>query len=443
MRFVLVGTSHVTAPIDFRETLAFSEAQAAEALGLLSEDETLPEMLLLSTCNRTELLVRHRLPQHESAALPNRLIKDLTRLKLIESYDPAHFYTFHELAAVEHIFRVAAGLESMVLGEPQVFGQLKDAYRIASCVGSTGFMLNKLLHCSFKAGKRVRAETDIGAGAVSISLAAAELAAKLADPPGDYSVLIVGAGEMARLLGLYVRKAGFRKITICNRTERRAAALANDIGADWISLDQLEPAIIEHQLIITATDSQEPLITQKELRPWQAADTGRDLRIIDIGVPRNVSYDVEQIPRVSVHNIDALQETVGRNHDRRREQIPKVEAIIAEEIQSFLNWHRTLAVKPTIVELLDKYEAIRQDELGRCAKRMAPDDLEHLDVMTKRLVNKILHDPIVHLKNSQHNDFDNSEFWVEMVRNVFDLKGTADGEGHHRESGQPPGTHPV
>ncbi len=419
MHLLLIGTSHHTAPLAFREALAFTESEAAAAIGELAQEPELEELLLLSTCNRTELLVRHNLRPRPAAALPVRLARQFCEHKNVKAPDPAYFYVRQDLDAARHVFRVAAGLDSMVVGEPQIFGQLKDAYRLAYRCGTDGFLLNKLMHTAFRVGKRARTETEIGTGAVSVGRVAAELISEITGRPQDHRALIVGAGEMARLLGLHLYKTGYRKLTVCNRTARRAAVLAEALHGDWCRFELLPEALAECDVLVTAINAAEPIITGERL----ADRRGRPLYILDVGVPRNVAHDVERLDGVQVHNINALQDTVAASYDRRRDEIPRVEQIIEEELEAFQRWQRTLTVKPTTIELLEKYEQIRRDEVERSAGNLPADVREELEIMSKRLVNKILHAPIRHLKDTQHQDLDNSEFWVETIRKVFDLEG--------------------
>jgi len=429
MRLILVGINHETAPVELREKLAFSESETDRALQELRADPQIEEALLLSTCNRTELIARHRpLSTSDAAALPGRLIDNLIRWK---NADPPPgrelFYVLRDEDAARHVFRVAAGLESMIVGEAQILAQTKEAYRAANRARSAGFFMHKLMHAALRVGKRARSETDIGVGAVSVSLAAVELAQKIFRDLSKKHALVIGAGEMARLTAEHFVQKNIGSLTVANRTDEKAVGLAEEIGGRAAPFDGLRDALLDADAVITSTSAPEPLLTEKTLREVMAARANRPIFLIDIAVPRNVDPAVKKVYNVFAYDIDDLNQIVDSNLGRRRREIPKVEKIIGQELAELVRWRRSLEVTPTIKRLVDACERIRREELERSSRHFSREQLEKLDALTQSIVRKILHHPISRLRETGADCEDDSAMWVEAVRSIFELE--ADGDG--------------
>lgn len=428
MRLILVGLNHETAPVELRERLALSEAEIEVALDRLLKKEPIEEAIILSTCNRTELVARHKpLPAGAASAEPNRLIDEMIRWKNITSFDRGVFYAKENEEAVRHVFRVAAGLDSMIVGEAQILSQVKDAYRAANSVNASGFFMHKLMHAAFRAGKRARAETGIGVGAVSVSLAAVELARKIFRDLSKKHALVIGAGEMARLTAEHFVQKKIGSLTVTNRTDEKACALAEETGARGVPFEKMRDALAAADAVITSTGAEEPILTEKILRDVMAARHNRPIFLIDIAVPRNVDPAVRRVYNVFAYDIDDLKQIVDANLGHRRKEIPKAEKIVEQELAGFIQWYRSLEATPTIKLLTDRCEEIRREELSRSSKHFTREQQEKLDALTQGIVKKILHHPISKLRESGNEDTDDTATWVEAVRKVFDLEQDSDG----------------
>ncbi len=427
MRLILVGINHETAPVEIRERLAFCEPEIESALADIKRDGKIEEAVLFSTCNRTELLVRHSaMDEKLSASLPAALIGMLKSWKSADALSDSLFYCFRDIEAARHLFRVAAGLESMIVGEAQILSQVKESFRTACRVRTNGFITNKLLHSAFRAGKRARSETGIGIGAVSVSLAAVELSQKIFRDLSKKKALIIGAGQTARLTAEHFIQKNIGSISIANRTFQNAVVLAARIGGHAGRFDDLVSEISEADIIIGTTSSPSPIVTTAMVRQAMARRQNRALVLIDIAVPRDFEPDARKVYNVFANDIDALNNIVDRNLSHRRAQIPDVEKIIGEELAVFSDWHRSLEVTPTIKMLVDRIDGIRNDEIQRCRKYFSDDQLQQVDMLTQSIVKKILHTPISRMRESQNNEMEDSRYWVETVRNIFNLEQERD-----------------
>jgi glutamyl-tRNA reductase len=427
MRITLVGINHKTAPVEVREKLYFSGDQAEVFLRHCGTIIPVEESLLLSTCNRTELLVRsasaHQLDPKKLSAL---LIEKLLSWKNIEELNRKFIYEFHNQDAVMHWLRVASGLESMIIGESQILGQMKDAYHIAFRIESSGPFINKIMHAAFRSGKRARAETSIGIGAVSVSLAAVEQLQTDMHSLASKRILLIGAGETARLTAEHLSSKGVGAIDIVNRTFEKADILAQSVNGKALPWDGLASAIVNADAVLAAVSAKEFVLTAHNLSAIMRKRPKGRLVCIDMGVPRAIDPEVATIDGVIVRHIDDLNHIVDKNLVLRKAEIPKVEAILKEEFDGFQEWRRSLSITPTIGELVKKYETVRQKELEGCAEFLSAEQLKHVDEVTKRIVKKILRHPIEHLRSSQNGAPSASTSCIEAVRKVFDLDRHAD-----------------
>lgn len=422
---VLLGMNHKTAPVEIREQLAVSCQQHLSPLHLMTHLPHIDEMFFLATCNRVEFLFTSH---HHDAAMAE--VKALLSNYLGNppaSVLEAHLYVHDNLQAVRHLFRVSSSLDSMIIGEPQILGQLKAAYREATECHTVRVILNRLLHKSFSVAKRVRSETMVGSHAVSISYAAVELARKIFGELKDKRVLLVGAGEMAELAAEHFLAQGVRHMTVANRTQERAFELARRFKADTIPFEHLGDGLRTVDIVVTSTGSPEPIVRYQEVKSRMRERRNRPLFFIDIAVPRDVEGRINEIDNVYLYDIDDLQGIVDLNREDRKREATKAEHIIGEETLKFQRWLETLEVVPTIVALREKAETIRSHELQRTFTQLPDLSLKErhaIEVLTGSIVKKLLHDPILFLKKKANRD--SKELFVDYTQQLFNL---SDGNG--------------
>jgi glutamyl-tRNA reductase len=414
-----VGLSYKTSPIEVREAVALSPDQATEAVRRLT-GASVSEALVLSTCNRTEFYTQGA-PAEESRRLVRDVVLDLKGLD-VASLDGA-LYVRREPDAIRHLFRVACGLDSMVLGEPEILGQVRQAAEIASRAGGTGLVVGRMTELALAAAKRARTETAIGAGPVSIASAGVELARKVFGALAERRVLVVGAGATARLAAEHLHAAGVRDFAIANRGAERAGRLAETIGGRRVALGDLASELAWADLVVAATSSPTALVGPAEVREAIRRRSGRRIVFLDLAVPRDIAPEVNAIPNVFVHDIDALRSIVEASLERRRREVPRVEAIVEEGVERFLRWHRALAVTPTLTAFRDRAEAIRLGEMEKYRHRIGADALPMVDALTRAIVRKILHAPTARLREATGDALGPAR--IEALRHLFDL----DGEG--------------
>jgi len=419
MNLLLVGVNHKTAAVGLRERLAGLIPDLEAAYRSLNAPE-IAELILYGTCNRVEMLC--------VAAEPEAA---LARLRAFFSRDPeiapeelaASLYVHQGPEAVRHLFRVAASLDSMVLGEPQILGQIKEAYRQATDQQATGPILNRLLHKTFSVAKRVRTETGIGDHAVSVSYAAISLARKIFGELTGMTVLLVGAGEMAELALEHLKGQGVGRIVVANRTLERGLRLAERYRGEAVSLEELEDQLLSADILISSTGSETYLLQRHQVRSAMRRRKQRPLFLIDIAVPRDLDPAINDLDNVYLYNIDDLQEVVEQGWQARRQEAARAERLVAAETVKFQEWLQTLEVYPTIIALKDKAAAISQAELKKTLSHWGPvseEQRQALEVLLNSVTQKLLHDPIIFLKRdhsmkkSPHRDLD-------LVRRLFNL----------------------
>jgi glutamyl-tRNA reductase len=425
MHLVLLGVSHRTAPVELRERLDFSSRDLGAAVESLATRSSAAESVVLSTCNRSEVYVASTAPAH----VRDEIIQFLTEYHQLpaDAFAP-HLFSFSDAEAAKHLFRVAAGLDSLVVGEPQILGQVKDAFQAASERRCAGPVLTKLFHWSFAVGKRVRTETAVGEGAVSISFAAVALARKIFGRLSGRRVLVVGAGEISTLTAQHLRAHGVGEIVITSRTASHAETLATAVGGRTLPWEQLGTALGSADIVLTATGSQRPIITRADVAA--ATDRRRDpLFIIDVAVPRDVDGTVVEIEKVFLYNVDDLQTVVQENMSRRVAEIERAEQIVAEEVGRFTAWQRSRGAIPTVVALRERFDSIRRAELQRLEGKLAnlpPETRALFDQMTRLIVDKLLIEPTEQLKALP--DEETQVAYTEAMNRLFRLRGEASSE---------------
>jgi glutamyl-tRNA reductase len=411
MHIAVVGLSHRTAPVEIRERLSIPEQTMEVSLQQLRADEQVLEASILSTCNRLEIYTLLRHPDQGIEAVAS-FLSQVSGLA-VQDLSP-HLFTYHHEDAIAHLLRVAAGLDSLVLGEGQILSQVKKMVRLGQEYRSVGPILNRLLNQAVSTGKRVRTETNLGTGAVSISSAAVELAqlkigqARGVDelvPLDQEQVAVVGAGRMARLLLQHLQSKGCRGAVLLNRTVARAEALAADfpqLPVQCRPLTDLDHCLSTCSLVFTSTGAEEPIITAQRL---EGLNRRSSLMLVDIGVPRNISSDAGQLAGVESFDVDDLQEVVARNQEARREMAAEAEGLLREEAQLFLEWWDGLEAVPLVNRLRTQLEEIREQELQKALSRMGPDlsarERKVVEALSKGIINKILHTPVTRLRAPQ------------------------------------------
>src|SRR6266550_5484139 len=371
MSIVLVGINHKSAPVEVRERLAFTEDACANGLRTLVDGDVVREGLIVSTCNRVEVLAETASERlNDTLERVNQFLSGTNALP--RSFFEAHLYQHMDDQAVRHLFRVTSSLDSMVGGEPQVLGQVRRAYSIALEAGTAGRILNRLVHHAFRVAKRVRNETGIGANAVSISYMAVELGRKIFDSLAGHTALLIGAGEMAELSARHLLNAGVTRILLANRTEERAERLAAELGGETINFDGLSDYLAEADIIICSTAADQYVITESMAREALSKRRNRPTFFIDISVPRNIDPTVGKIPNVFVFDIDDLESVISSNIREREREAERAELIIESEIMQFQQALRALETGPAIGALKQMFQDIARDEFKRQRNRLGP-----------------------------------------------------------------------
>jgi glutamyl-tRNA reductase len=400
VHLLLVGASHRTASVDLRERLDFSSRGLEDAARAVFGRQCVKEVVVVSTCNRAELYTACDDPKLAITDL-QMFFSEYHRLP-VEHIRP-HLYALQDQDAVRHLFRVASGLDSLVVGEPQILGQVKEAFAIASQVRSAGPLLNRLFHWSFGVGKRVRSETGLAEGAVSVSFAAVNLARKIFGSLAGRKVLVIGAGEMGRLTAVHLKAQGVESVAITSRTLAHAQELADDIGAVVTPWDALPQSLLDSDIVITVTGSPTPILSKAQVKDAMPASRSRPLFLIDIAVPRDIDPRAGEIEQVFLYNIDDLQAIVRENLERRGVEVGRADQIVDEEVLKFTSWQRSRDAVPTIVALRQHFEGIRKAELERLEPKLAalsPEARARVEEITRLMVEKLLLQPTEQLKNA-------------------------------------------
>lgn len=439
MEVIVVGLNHRTAPVEVREKLAFSKELLDEALDKLRRCEGVYEGFILSTCNRVEICAVVADAQVGRKSI-HEFLEHIHQENIRGALD-THFYFYESREAIRHIFRVASSLDSMVLGEPQILGQLKDAFEDARGRRTTGIILNRLFNKALSAAKRVRTQTGIAESPVSVSSAAVELAGRIFGQMEHITVLLVGSGEMAELAARHLSGEGVRRIKVTGRSLERAEALAKVFQGEAVSLETLLNQLREADIVICSTGAGHYLVSAAQMREVIQDRKNRPIFLIDLSVPRNIDPEVNQIDNVYLYDIDDLQLVVEGNKQRRQHEAQKAEAIVDEEVQVLCRWLKSLDVVPTIVALREMAEEIRQAETQKVMGKLSevsPVARQALDAVTQSLVNKLLHAPLTVLKREANSS--DGALYLDAVRKLFNLDGevvTRHQPGSRREAEGP------
>ncbi len=422
MSVIVVGLNHRTAPVELRERVAVPSSRMVKALHDLSSREHLAEVVLLSTCNRTEIYAR-------STKFHSAVSDVLEFLAEQGSVPPEefseHLYTYYDDSAVSHLFGVAAGLDSMILGEGEILGQVRDAWQLAEAEGSAGQAMARVFRHAIEVGKRVRTETAIGRRALSVSSAAVGLAERTMFSLRGRSVLILGAGDVAEGLGRALMTAGVGEVVVANRTHARAVELAERLGGRAVPLGELPEVLTRVDLLLTATDSTEVHVERADVEAVMERRGGVPLLIVDVAVPRDVDPGAAQVAGVTLHDVDDLHQLTEAALDVRRGEVVNVREIIGHELERFQTDRAAREVAPLVTSLRDRAESVRQAELSRFRAKidaLDPETRNAIDALTQGIVNKLLHEPTVRLKEAAGSA--RGELYSDALASLFDIRDT-------------------
>jgi glutamyl-tRNA reductase len=419
---VLLGMNHACSRAELRDRLLFTGQKLDAALEKISQDPAVLESLILSTCNRVEIYAVMRDPSDARKRLLT-FFSDFHGIP-VEEFEQ-HLYFYHCEKAAEHFFNVIASLDSMVIGETQILAQVKEAYRRAAEVGNTGTVLNKLFHIGIEAGKRVRAETKIGDGILSISSAAVGLAKKILGELSASTSLVIGAGEMSELTARHLAAAGIKKMYFANRTIENAQPLAEQFGGTALRLDERDSVLAECDIVISATGAPHFIVTPDQIREVMVQRRHRALFCIDIAAPRDIHPDVGRIPNVFLYTIDDLSQVVSQNSRSRANEIGTARAIVEEELGKYFAWFHSQKVLPTLVSLRKQFEDIMDEELARYGSQITalPEPSQKLiRQIAASLTNKYLNNPSRILKDAAAASEDGGGMYARSIAALFDLK---------------------
>ena len=417
MKVLVAGLNHNTADIEVREKVAFNGSKLQEGLVELKNLPHVDEVVILSTCNRMELYagVKDTEKASESIKIFISEFHNIDRSLLDKA-----IYVYDDVDAVRHIFRVASSLDSMVIGEPQILGQLKEAFEFALEKKTTGILLNKLMKKAISVAKRVRSETRIAENAVSISFAAVELAKKIFTDLSAKVFMLLGAGEMAELAAKHLMSNGVKEVIVANRRYERACELAKEFSGRPVALDNFLREMVHSDIVICSTGAPNYIVVKEQMQKVMKERKQRQVFIIDISVPRNIDPKINDLDNVYLYNIDDLQGIVDANMFERQKEAEKAERIIEEEIEPFFQWLSSLDSVPTIVALREKMEKIKNDEMEKLLNRLPDLDEKQrkaIEYMASSIVNKLIHPPTIALKK----DSEDRDLIVAIIKKLYEI----------------------
>ena len=419
INLILVGVNHKTTPVEIREKLAFTKGKIEKSVDRLFNFPDIIEHTILSTCNRVEIYARANCQDSAIKAI-KQFICDFHEVSPVELED--HFYSYRNEEAVEHLFRVSSSLDSMILGEAQILGQVKDAYSLAKDLRSTGLVLNQLFEKAFSIAKKVREETGIAERSVSISSAAVELAQKIFDDLENRTVMLVGTGEMAELAAKHLISYGVKTVYVTSRTYDRAVNLARTLNGSALDFEAFKNELHRADIVITSTSAPNFIIKKEMVEKAIHERKNKPIFFIDIAVPRDIEPDVNDLENIYLYDIDDLHVVVSANMKEREKEAENAMNFISQEVTKFNNWVGTLDAVPTIVEIRKKAENIRMQEIEKTLKKisyLSEDDKKLLRQMSSSIVNKILHKPTIKLK--QKTQSEDGHVYLKAIRHLFHL----------------------
>jgi glutamyl-tRNA reductase len=418
MNLFAVSINHRTAPVELREALHLSEDEIREFIQKI-KGRILNEGVVISTCNRTEV---YGLP-NKSNLTHQDLQNSLLNLKPVAELKPEYFQNYLAGDAIKHLFSVATGIDSLLIGDNQIFKQVKDSFQIAEDSKFTGFLMKRVFDSTVKAGKRAITETRISEGAVTVSYAAVQLIEKIFSNLSKKAALVIGAGETGEIAAKHLKERGIGRLAITNRTIERAENLAEGLNAKIIPFNHFKDFLHEYDIVLSATSAANLILTKDDIRSAMKKRNYNPCVLMDIAIPRDIDPEAKNLDYVFYNDIDSLNIIVQQNLVKRKEEIPKVESIINEEASSFLSWYNSLEAAPTIKNLRDFFESIRSEEVDKNKNRFSADDQEKLEIVTKRIINKILHHPTVELKKFAESDINSGDaaMRISIIKELFGI----------------------
>lgn len=419
MHLTLIGLSHHTAPIDIRDQVALTEALQEQALSLVKSSGRMLETVLLSTCNRSEVYAA----TGDEISDPQPVEEWFHEIcGLSPGTLSPYLYRRTDDEVIRHLFRVVSSLDSMVIGEQQILGQVKDAYLRSLGEQATGVVLNRLFEKALAVGKQVRETTDIGVGAVSVSSVSVELARKIFKDLRQHSAMLIGAGETGELTAQYLVDQGIKRLIVANRTYERAAEVAHRFDGIAVSLDDGLQMISDVDIVISSTGAPHAILDRDRMTEIMHSRRNKPIFLIDIAVPRDIDPQVRNVYNAFLYDIDDLQSVVDDNAERRNTEAEKVESIVENEVNQFLQWYQSLAVTPTITQLRRHADTIRTQEMERALAQLdhlSDSDRKTIDMMSRAMMNKLLHDPSTRLKDTTKSD--QGHYHLHALRHLFGL----------------------
>jgi glutamyl-tRNA reductase len=420
MKFWITGVNHRSAPVEVRERLAFDDSALSEALVALKGRPGFCEGMILSTCNRVEVALTCEDNSKTAAVEVDEFLADTRQVR--REWVAPYLYRFEDSDAIRHLFRVAASLDSMVIGEPQILGQLKSAYSLAKEHGAVSGFMDALLTRAFSVAKRVRSETDIGANAVSISYAAVELAREIFGSLEGKKIMIVGAGKMSELAARHLSRSGAGQILVTNRTHQRALEMVELFDGQLVDYTRFLAALPEVDIVISSSAAPHYIILRDDMKKVLEARRNKPMFLIDIAVPRNIEPTVNELDNVFLYDIDDLQKVIETNLQGRMDSAKEAEAIVHEEVERMVARLKAREVAPTIVKLQEELERVRATEIARMRTKLGvltPEQEQAIEALTKSMINKIAHGPISEIR--QHASQPDGHHFINAVRKVFRL----------------------
>lgn len=418
MNFLGISINHNTAPVELREALHLNNDEIVKFLSGL-KNEALTEGFILSTCNRTEI---YGIPQNLEISC-SHIQELLLNFKPVANISTENFNYYTGESAISHLFRVISGIDSMLIGDNQIYSQAKSSFELAEQEKFTGLLLKRIFDAAIKTGKRAITETEISEGAITVSYAAVQLIEKIFSNLSKKSALVIGAGETGEIAAKHLKGKGIGKIAISNRTIEKAEKLAADLKGKIIPFENIKDCLYEYDIVISATSAGGTILNKNDIEAAMKKRSYSSMVIMDIAVPRDVDQSVREIDYVFYNDIDSLNIIVGQNLSKRRTEIPKVEKIIDEEVKAFFSWYSTLEAAPTIKSLRDIFESIRYKEVDKNINRFSEEDREKLEIVTKRIINKILHHPTIELRkiNEKSSHTEEAAVKISIIRNLFGM----------------------
>ncbi|MGE5401144.1 MAG: glutamyl-tRNA reductase [Ignavibacteriales bacterium] len=418
MNLLAVSINHRTAPVELRENLHLSTDEIKNFLKEL-KGSLLNEGFIISTCNRTEIYGFPINPRTNFKDLQKFLIDN----KPVNGINSQNFQNFFSCGAVNHLFKVSAGIDSLLLGDNQILGQVKESFQLSEEFEFAGFLLRRIFDSAIKVGKRAKTETVISDGAITVSYAAVQLIEKIFSNLNKKSALVIGAGETGEIAAKHLRDKGIGNLAITNRTIEKAEKLANSVHGRILSFPSFREYLHDYDIVISATSAPDLILTVDDVKKSMKKRNYASTILMDIAVPRDIDPKVRDIDNVFYHDIDSLKIIVDQNVKKRQAEIPKVQNIIMEELVGLFGWYNSLEVTPTIKSLRQYFEDIRAEEVDKLKNKFSAEDIEKLDLVTRRIINKLLHHPTIELKKISENGVNTQEssMKVNVIRSIFGL----------------------